>query len=202
MKIDRSKYYSADKYGNMLFNVTRCFNDLQMAKKLITTIEKGTYDTDNIKISYTLYISKLYFGHLKESLKLLDVIYENNDFRTFFCTPYIIKLLDDISIEIKFMNGSLNKKYLDIRHDAFHYDTTDKKNINAFIKANHQLCENGFEQIDIEMKNGYYNSELASDVLTLTKYFNCNEIPKEITILYDKVVKIIKLILTNVCNKN
>ena len=52
------------------------------------------------------------------------------------------------------------------------------------------------------MKNGYYNSELASDVLTLTKYFNCNEIPKEITILYDKVVKIIKLILTNVCNKN
>lgn len=201
MKINRCKYYKDDKYGNMLFNFTRCYNDMIMAKKLVNSVDESKFDNDSIKISYTLYISKLYFGHLKESLKLLEFICKKNDFKNYFCTSEIIKLLDDISNEIKFKDGSLNKKYLDIRHDAFHYNITDTQDINSFKCANQQLFDNGFEDVTIELKNGLYDYELASDVLTLTKYFNCNEIPKEITVLYDKVVKIIQLILTNICLK-
>lgn len=201
MNIDRSKYYSNDKYGNMLFNITRCFNDMMMAKRLLNSIDSGKYESDNVKISYSLYISKFYFGHLKEALKLLNIIYTKKDYNSYFCNDEILELLKEIINEIEFTDDSLNKKYLDIRHDAFHYDTTDNRNIEAFKKANQKLHENNFKEIKIKIKNDEYEYELASDILTLTKYFNCDQIPKEITFLYNKVLKILKCILTNTCNK-
>lgn len=84
MKLDRYRYYSSDKYGNMLFNISRCFNDMTMAKRLVNSINEGKFDDNGIKISYTLYISKLYFGHLKEALKLLNIIYNNDDYKKLF----------------------------------------------------------------------------------------------------------------------
>jgi len=201
MNIDRSKYYSNDKYGNMLFNITRCFNDMMMAKRLLNSIDSGKYESDDVKISYSLYISKFYFGHLKEALKLLNIIYTKKDYNSYFCNDEILELLKKIINEIEFTDDSLNKKYLDIRHDAFHYDTTDNKNIEAFKKANQKLHENNFKEIKIKIKNDEYEYELASDILTLTKYFNCDQIPKDITCLYNKVLKILKCILTNTCNK-
>lgn len=201
MKINRYKYYSNDKYGNMLFNISRCFNDMKMAKRLINSINESEFNNDGIKISYTLYISKLYFGHLKEALKLLDVIYNNDDYKNYFCTKNILKLIDEISNEINFEDGSLNKKYLNIRHDAFHYNMSDNSAIETYKQANKQLYNNGFKDVTIELKNNIYQYELACDVLTLTKYFNCDRIPKEIIILYDKVIEVINLILNEICIK-
>lgn len=201
MKIDRYKYYSNDKYGNMLFNISRCFNDMIMAKRLVNSINESKFDDDSIKISYTLYISKLYFGHLKESLKLICTIYNDDDYKNYFCTSKIIILMDEISNEINFEDGSLNKKYLNIRHDAFHYNMIDNQAINTFKQANQQLYNNGFKDVTIEIENNLYKYELACDVLTLTKYFNCNAIPKEIMELYDKVTNIVRMILTETCDK-
>lgn len=202
MKIDRCKYYSSDKYGNMLFNISRCFNDMAMAKRLVNSINESEFDDNNIKISYTLYISKLYFGHLKEALKLLDIIYNNDDYKNNFCTQNVLKLMDEIKSEINFEDGSLNKKYLNIRHDAFHYKMVDNSAIKTFKQANERLYNNGFKDVTIGFKNNIYQYELACDVLTLTKYFNCDTIPKEIMTLYDKVMKIINLILSEICIKN
>ena len=202
MKIDRFKYYSNGKYGNMLFNISRCYNDMIMAKRLVNSIKESSFDSDSIKISYTLYISKLYFGHLKEALKLLDAIYNDNNYKKYFCTSKTLKLMDEISNEINFEDGSLNKKYLNIRHDAFHYNMLNRQAIKTFEQANKQLYDNGFKDIIIEFKKDIYDYELACDVLTLTKYFNCDKIPKEIMILYDKVIKIINTILTDICIKN
>jgi len=91
------------------------------------------------KISYTLYISKLYFDYLKESLKLICTIYNDYDYKNYFCTSKIIMLIDEISNEINFEDGSLNKKNLNIRHDAFYCNMIDNQAINPFKQANRQL---------------------------------------------------------------
>lgn len=198
MKIDRRKYYTGDKYGYMIFNITRCYNDMNMAERLVNSLDDGKYDSKSTKITYSLYIFKLYLSHLKEALKLLHKIYKSKDYLKYFCDEDVLKLMLDIIDEIEFKESSLNKKYLDIRHDVYHYDKINEDSINSYIKANKELIGNGLNIVTIEFNNGEYDYELASDVLTLTKYFNCNEIPKEITVLYDKVFKILKLILTNI----
>lgn len=121
--------------------------------------------------------------------------------KNYFCTQDILKLMDEIIGEINFEDGSLNKKYLNIRHDAFHYNILDNLAIKTFKQANDQLYNNGFQDVTIEFKNNIYQYELACDVLTLTKYFNCDKIPKEIIILYDKVIGINSLILSEICIK-
>ncbi len=200
MNIDRSKYYSNDKFGNMLFNITRCFNDMKIAKSLINSVNIGNFPSEKIKISYSLYVAKLYFAHLKECLKLLDIIRTKADFNHYFCNDDIRQEFKSIENELNVDDDSLNKKYLDIRNDVFHYAIIKGKDVLAFVEANNNLIKNGFNKIYIESSNGLYQYELASDVLTLTKYFNCQEIPEEITLLYDKSLKILQKILTNVCD--
>ena len=78
MDIERSRYYSNDKFGNMLFNITRCFNDMKIAKSLINSVNIGNFPSEEIKTSYSLYVAKLYFAHLKECLKLYQVRCDSN----------------------------------------------------------------------------------------------------------------------------
>lgn len=200
MDIERSKYYSNDKYGNMLFNITRCFNDMKIAKSLINSVIIGDFPSEGIKTSYSLYASKLYFAHLKECLKLLNDIYIKTDFNNYFCNDDIRCDFKSIEKELIVDNDSLNKQYLDIRNDVFHYAIIQGKDVLAFVEANNNLINNGFNKIHIELSDNLYQYELASDVLTLTKYFNCKEIPEEITILYNKTLKILQKILTNIYN--
>ncbi len=200
MDIERSKYYSNDKFGNMLFNITRCFNDMKIAKSLINSVNIGNFPSEEIKTSYSLYAAKLYFAHLKECLKLLNVLYEKADFNNYFCNDDIRHEFKSIEKELRVDNDSLNKKYLDIRNDVFHYSIIKGTDVLAFVEANNKLINNGFNKIHIESSDNLYQYELASDVLTLTKYFNCQVIPEEITLLYNKALKILQKILTNICN--
>lgn len=200
MDIERSKYYSNDKFGNMLFNITRCFNDMKIAKSLINSVNIGNFSSEEIKTSYSLYAAKLYFAHLKECLKLLNILYTKVDFNNYFCNDDIRQELKLIENELNVDDDSLNKKYLDIRNDVFHYAIIKGTDVSAFVEANNNLINNGFNKIHIESSNNSYQYELASDVLTLTKYFNCQVIPKEITLLYNKTLKILQKILTNIYN--
>lgn len=200
MDIERSKYYSNDKFGNMLFNITRCFNDMKIAKSLINSVNIGNFPSEEMKTSYSLYVAKLYFAHLKECLKLLTILYTKVDFNNYFCNNDIRQELKSIEKELNVDDDSLNKKYLDIRNDVFHYAIIKGTDVSAFVEANNNLIKNGFNRIHIETSNNLYQHELASDVLTLTKYFNCQVIPKEITLLYNKALQILQKILTNVCN--
>ena len=72
MNIERSKYYSNDKFGNMLFNITRCFNDMKIAKSLINSVNIGNFPSEKIKISYSLYVAKLYVQ--KQILTIISVM--------------------------------------------------------------------------------------------------------------------------------
>lgn len=200
MDIERSKYYSNDKFGNMLFNITRCFNDMKIAKSLINSVNIGNFPSEEIKTSYSLYVAKLYFAHLKEGLKLLNILCTKVDFNNYFCNDDIRKEFNSIKNELNVDDESLNKKYLDIRNDVFHYAIIKGTDVSSFVEANNNLINNGFNKIHIESSNNLYQYELASDVLTLTKYFNCQVIPEEITLLYNNVLNILQKILTNVCN--
>lgn len=198
MIFNRNYYYTKDKFGNMIFNLTRCHSDMKMARTLVNNLNKGSYDSDEIKISFSLYITKLYFGHLKESLKLLNFIYNNEDYYSYFVNKNVSERMKKIINELTFSENSINKKYLDIRHDAFHYLIVDKKDVDAYIDANEKLISAGLDVVSIITVQDKYNFEVASDVLTLTKYFNCKEIPQEISDLYNEVLKILQAVLSNV----
>ena len=137
----------------------------------------------------------MHFGHLKEALKLLDKIYSENQYNNYFLTDEIRLRCKNIENELSFGDNSLNKKYLNIRHSAYHYDRDD---FSEYIKANLELYNRGATAVDIEYINQKYIREIGIDALTLTEYFNCNDgkIPKEIIDLYDEVLNIFKMILT------
>lgn len=200
MKLKRDEYYTDDKYGYFLFSVTRCYNDLSIIRLLLGNSDDIKVSDETLKLNYKLYIMKMYFSHLKEAMKLLNKIRADNGLYDHFCNDNIKKEFDKLKDELSFADDSVNKKYLNIRHDVFHYDKDDKTNIPDYIKSNKQLCENGMNVVVNLVKNQYF-SETACDVLTLTKYFGCKEIPSEVIELFNCVCNILQQILTYNLNR-
>ena len=76
--IDRSKYYTKDKYGFAIYLVSRLHNDLKINQDLINSLN------DEKHSSIKIYLFKITLAHLKEALKLFGTLTRSPYYTDFY----------------------------------------------------------------------------------------------------------------------
>lgn len=200
-RIERSKYYTEDEEGFMIYLISRLYNDLQINTLLYNLISNNkTGLTDNAEI----YLLKILVSHLKEGLIILGFMKKKPEYEKILkkwshSNKIIDNIIQDISNELenpKEYSDTTNAKFLNIRHEVFHYSIKKSKDYEyykecqkEFIKKEYKVC------IEFD-KYKKYKYEVGVDV-PLTKNVFIGESLDEINKLKNKVVVLLKEILTN-----
>lgn len=203
--IERSKYYKEDEEGFMIYLLSRLYNDLQINTALYKSISnENSILSDNAEI----YLFKILISHLKEGLKILGIMKRspkyNNILTNWINSNEIIdNIIKDISDELenpKIYPNTTNAKFLDIRNEVFHYCIQEPKDYKYYKNCQKDMIDEKYDvciEID-EFKK--YKYELGVD-MPLTKNVFTEEVIEEVNKLKNKVVVLLKEILTDYYNK-
>lgn len=203
--IDRSKYYKEDEEGFMIYLISRLYNDLQINTALYNSISnKNSILNDNAEI----YLFKILISHLKEGLKILGIMKRSPRYNKIFAewensNEIIDNIMKDISDELenpKNYPNTTNAKFLDIRNEVFHYCIQEHKDYTYYKNCQRNMIDEKYDvciEID-EFKK--YKYEVGVD-MPLTNEFFTDESIAEVNKLKNKVVVLLKEILTNYYNK-
>ena len=203
--IDRSKYYKEDEEGFIIYLLSRLYNDLQINTALYNSIcNKNSILSDNAEI----YLFKILISHLKEGLKILGIIKSTPKYNKILTewmnsNEIIDKIMKDISDELedpKNYPNTTNAKFLDIRHEVFHYCIQKPKDYTSYKNCQKDMIDKKYDvciEIDEFEK---YKYEVGVD-MPLTKNIFTEESIEDVNKLKNKVVVLLKEILTDYYNK-
>ena len=203
--IDRSKYYKEDEEGFIIYLLSRLYNDLQINTALYNSIcNKNSILSDNAEI----YLFKILISHLKEGLKILGIIRSTPKYNKILTewmnsNEIIDKIMKDISDELedpKNYPNTTNAKFLDIRHEVFHYCIQKPKDYTSYKNCQKDMIDKKYDvciEIDEFEK---YKYEVGVD-MPLTNNVFTEESIEEVNKLKNKVVVLLKEILTDYYNK-
>lgn len=197
--IDRSKYYTKDKYGFAIYLVSRLHNDLKINQDLINSLN------DEKHSSIKIYLFKITLAHLKEALKLFGTLTRSPYYTDFYND--IIKnadskqIIDEIKDEFenpKNYPNTINAKYLNVRNDIFHYGT-EPDDYTEYCDIQKKIED---EKINVllKIKNDKYLDEVGVDYPKISNAFN--EVNgEEVYQLLGNVIKLCRNILTDYYKK-
>lgn len=203
--IDRSKYYKEDEEGFMIYLISRLYNDLQINTALYNSISnKNNILNDNAEI----YLFKILISHLKEGLKILGIMKRSPKYNKILnkwtnSNEIIDNIIKDISDELenpKNYPNTTNAKFLNIRNEVFHYCIQEPKDYTYYKNCQKNMIDAKYDvciEIDEFEK---YKYEVGVD-MPLTKDVFTDESIAEVNKLKNKVVVLLKEILTDYYNK-
>lgn len=203
---DRSKYYKEDEEGFMIYLLSRLYNDLQINTALYNSISnKNNILSDNAEI----YLFKILISHLKEGLKILGIMKRSPKYNTILSkwinsNKIIDEIMKDISDELenpKNYPNTTNARFLDIRNEVFHYCIQDSKDYIYYKNCQKDMIDERFDVCIETDKFEKYKYEVGVD-MPLTKNVFTEEAIEEVNKLKNKVVVLLKEILTDYYNRN
>lgn len=204
--LDRSKYYKEDEEGFMIYLLSRLYNDLQINTALYNSISnKNNILSDNAEI----YLFKILISHLKEGLKILGIMkrspkYNKILFKWIDSNKIVDQIMKDISDELenpKNYPNTTNARFLDIRNEVFHYCIQEVKDYIYYKNCQKDMIDERFDVCIETDKFEKYKYEVGVD-MPLTKNVFTEEAIEEVNKLKNKVVVLLKEILTDYYNRN
>lgn len=193
LKIKRKEFYCLDDKRN---NALNCFSRINSDIEQLINLIKLSSDKDEYSISKTLMLIKYLLLTLKEALKFIAHVNENEFLKTLIPTESY-KTINELANEI--LNPSLavdsfNYRVLSkVRDDIAHYSTDNKH-----VKRNTLLLDELITQdmnIIFSLTNQQIDFELYTDILFIN---NVNESERnEMLILADKIRLLSKQVLKN-----
>lgn len=204
--LDRSKYYKEDEEGFMIYLLSRLYNDLQINTALYNSISnKNNILSDNAEI----YLFKILISHLKEGLKILGIMKRSPKYNTILSkwinsNKIIDEIMKDISDELenpKNYPNTTNARFLDIRNEVFHYCIQEAKDYIYYKNCQKDMINERFDVCIETDKFEKYKYEVGVD-MPLTKNVFTEEAIEEVNKLKNKVVVLLKEILTDYYNRN
>lgn len=204
--LDRSKYYKEDEEGFMIYLLSRLYNDLQINTALYNSISnKNNILSDNAEI----YLFKILISHLKEGLKILGIMKRSPKYNTILSkwinsNKIIDEIMKDISDELenpKNYPNTTNARFLDIRNEVFHYCIQDSKDYIYYKNCQKDMIDERFDVCIETDKFEKYKYEVGVD-MPLTKNVFTEEAIEEVNKLKNKIVVLLKEILTDYYNRN
>ena len=204
--LDRSKYYKEDEEGFMIYLLSRLYNDLQINTALYNSISnKNNILSDNAEI----YLFKILISHLKEGLKILGIMKRSPKYNKIFSkwinsNKIVDQIMKDISDELespKNYPSTVNARFLDIRDEVFHYSIKETKDYIYYKNCQRDMIDKKFDVCIETDKFEKYKYEVGVD-MPLAKNVFTEEAIEEVNKLTNKVVVLLKEILTDYYNRN
>lgn len=204
--LDRSKYYKEDEEGFMIYLLSRLYNDLQINTALYNSISnKNNILSDNAEI----YLFKILISHLKEGLKILGIMKRSPKYNKIFSkwinsNKIVDQIMKDISDELespKNYPSTVNARFLDIRDEVFHYSIKETKDYIYYKNCQRDMIDKKFDVCIETDKFEKYKYEVGVD-MPLAKNVFTEEAIEEVNKLKNKVVVLLKEILTDYYNRN
>jgi len=192
-KINRREFYCLDDKRN---NALNCFSRINSdIEQLVSLIELSTA-TDKLSMSKTIMLIKYLLLTLKEALKFIAHVIENESLKSLIPNESN-EILNELTNEIQdpaIALDSFNSRVLTkVRDDIAHYSTDNKQ-----VRRNNLLINelvNQDKNILFTKINQQIDFELFTDILFIN---NINEIErKEMLILADKIRLLSKQVLKN-----
>lgn len=202
----REKFYKPDYTGFAYYNISRLYNDLFINTQMFDSIYKGNKDTENSQLSNMLmYLFKNLVSNLKEGLKLLGTIKRSPYYKELYdnwnTNEEVRKLfeeLNDETLKPEEYPDTVNAKYLSFRNDVFHY-CVQPKDFELYKKINKTLIDENID-VGICLYDNKYHYEIGVDMPLAHDIFNETAL-QEVTVLKEKIMKLLNLILTEYINK-
>ena len=196
-----------DRPGDVLFEKVRLntLNSSPYRNSIIGTVKdiESITKEDLETCYYTFYNPSNMFIVVTGSFdpeEIMSLIRENQNKKNFKIEDNIIKDISDELENPKIYPNTTNAKFLDIRNEVFHYCIQEPKDYKYYKNCQKDMIDEKYDvciEID-EFKK--YKYELGVD-MPLTKNVFTEEAIEEVNKLKNKVVVLLKEILTDYYNK-
>lgn len=198
IRINRSKFYCFDNKRN---NALNCFSRINSDISQLVNLIKTNDDNDEYSMSKTLMLIKYLLLTLKEALKFIAHVNENEYLKLLIPTESN-EILNELSREIlnpEIAVDTFNARVLTkVRDDIAHYSTDNKhvrKNTTLLSELINQEKNMMFAQV-----NKQIDFELFTDILFINNISETER--REMLQLADKIKVLSKQILTNHIRNN